>query len=191
MLQPSRDRKWTYADYLTWPADERWELIDGVAYAMVPGPMRLHQAISGDLYFLLRKSLEGKLCQVYSAPFDVRLTERSEADEETTTVVQPDISVFCSAAHLDDKGAKGPPDLVVEILSPSTSGKDMIVKRALYERHGVPEYWIVDPETRVVYQFVLTTGRYAGARELSAGMRLESATLDGVAFAVDELFPRP
>jgi len=190
MLQPSRERKWTYADYLTWPEDERWELIDGVAYAMVPGPLRLHQAISGDLYVLLRKSLEGKPCQVYFAPFDVRLTEVDESDEATKTVVQPDLSVFCSETHLDEKGAKGPPDLVVEILSPSTSSRDTIVKRALYERHGVPEYWIVDPETRMVYQFVLTSGRYAEARELSAGMRLEAATLGGVAFGIDELFPQ-
>ncbi len=188
MLKPSRERKWTYADYCTWPDEERWELIDGVAYAMVPGLARLHQEIVSDLHFLLRKCLEGRPCHVYPAPLDVRLPEMGEADERVETVVQPDISVFCSETHLDRQGAKGPPDLVVEILSPSTSGKDTIVKRALYQRHGVPEYWIVDPEGRVIYQFVLEAGRYAEARELAVGMRLESATLVGVHFQVDELF---
>ncbi len=188
MLKPSRERKWTYADYCTWPDDERWELIDGVAYAMVPGPARLHQQIAGDLYFLLRKCLEGRPCHVYPAPFDVRLPVSSEADDETGTVVQPDISVFCGESKLDDKGARGAPDLVVEILSPSTSGRDTIVKRALYERHGVPEYWIVDSEARTLYQFVLEAGRYAQARELSSEMKAESATLPGVAFRIDELF---
>jgi len=188
MLKPSSNRKWTYADYCTWPDGERWELIDGVAYEMVPGPARLHQEIAGDLYFLLRKCLEGRPCHAYPAPFDVRLAERDEADDSITNVVQPDISVFCSETNLDDKGAKGPPDLVVEILSSSTSGKDTIVKRALYQRHGIPEYWIVDPETRTVYQFVLEAGNYAEARELTAGGRLESPTLDGVGFQIDDLF---
>jgi Uma2 family endonuclease len=188
MLQPTRDRKWTYADYCTWPDDERWELIDGVAYAMTPGPTRLHQEIVSDLHFLLRSQLAGRPCHVYPAPFDVRLPDPSEADETASTVVQPDITVFCSEKNLDDKGAKGAPDLVVEILSPSTSAKDTIVKRALYERNCVPEYWIVDPVTRSIYQFVLESGRYAQARELEKGGRLESSTLEGVGFDLDELF---
>jgi Uma2 family endonuclease len=188
VLKPSRDRPWTYADYYGWPEDERWELIDGVAFAMVPGPTRLHQEMVGDLYYVLRRELEGRPCHVYPAPFDVRLPDADEADEQTHTVVQPDISVFCSEAHLDDKGARGAPDLVVEILSPSTSSKDTIIKRALYERHGVPEYWIVDPETRMLYQFVLQSGRYAEPAVLYAEARLESAALSGVAFFLSDLF---
>jgi len=188
MLQPSREQKWTYADYCTWPNDERWELIDGIAYAMTPAPRRLHQEILSDLHFILRKRLAGRPCHVYPAPFDVRLPDSSETEALTSTVVQPDISVFCSEKQLDDKGAKGPPDLVVEILSPSTSSKDSIVKRDLYERHGVAEYWIVDPETRSLYQFVLDNGRYAEPRELVTGMALASQSLPGVQFTVDEVF---
>ncbi len=186
MLRQSRDRLWTYADYCGWPEEERWELIDGVAYAMVPAPTRLHQEIVGDLYFLLRKKLEGQPCLAYPAPFDVRFADTGAADEQIHTVVQPDISVFCSEEHLDDRGAHGAPNLVVEILSPSTSSKDSIVKRALYERHGVPEYWIVDPETGTLYQFILESGRYAEPRVLGADERLESAVLPGVAFDLEQ-----
>lgn len=188
MLKPNRDRLWTYADYCSWPEEERWELIDGVAYAMVPAPTRLHQEIVGDLYYLMRRELEGRPCHVYPAPFDVRLPDGYEGDEQTQTVVQPDISVFCSEKHLDDKGARGAPDLVVEILSPSTSSKDSIIKRSLYERHGVPEYWIVDPETRVVYQFTLESGRYPEPKVLDIDSQLESAILSGVKFELKDLF---
>lgn len=188
MLKPSGDRLWTYADYCGWPEGERWELIDGVAFAMVPAPTRLHQQMVGDLYYVLRRKLEGRPCHVYPSPFDVRLPDTDEGDEQTHTVVQPDISVFCSEAHLDDKGARGAPDLVVEILSPSTSSKDSIIKRALYERHGVPEYWVVDPETRTLYQFVLESGRYTEPAVLGAEDRLESATISEVTFDLSDLF---
>ena len=187
MLQRKAGRKWTYGDYCAWPVDERWELIDGVAHAMVPAPLRRHQEILGDLYYLLRERLEGRPCRVYPAPFDVRLPDGAEADADITTVVQPDISVFCNTERLDERGARGAPDLVVEILSPSTSSKDSIVKRGLYERHGVPEYWIIDPETATLYQFRMAQGRYAEPRVLQAG-RLESSALAGVALEVAAIF---
>ncbi len=144
----------SYKDYLSWTADnERWELINGIAYDMSPAPTRKHQEFFGILYNKFYNYLEDKDCSVYAAPFDVRLPDGFQMDTEINTVVQPDISVFCDQDKLDDKGAVGAPDLVIEILSPSTAVKDLREKFFLYEKVGVKEYWIVDPanETLTVY----------------------------------------
>lgn len=157
MSQPAAGtaRPFTYADYRSWPEEERWELIDGVAYDMTPAPARIH----GDLSIAILKQLfahfDGKPCKVYHAPLDVRLPEGNEPDDEVETVVQPDILVVCDGNKLDDKGCRGAPDLVIEILSPSTASKDCIKKRALYEKHGVREFWLVDPTNRVVTVYSL------------------------------------
>ena len=146
--------KYTYADYCNWSEDERWELIDGEAYAM-SAPSRLHQKILVELARQIGNYLEEKTCEVYVAPFDVRLPKRNEKDEQVDTVVQPDISVICDENKLDDKGCRGAPDWVIEILSPSNSFRDLDVKRKLYEQHGVKEYWIINPEENqlMVYLF--------------------------------------
>ncbi|HAA13873.1 MAG TPA: Uma2 family endonuclease [Cytophagales bacterium] len=137
---------YTYADYASWPEEERWELIHGVAYNMTPAPNTRHQRISGNLYLAIASFLKGNSCDVFSAPFDVRLPQKGQTAEETDTVVQPDISVFCDPSKLDGKGGIGAPDWVIEILSPSTAKKDLNLKTLLYQAHGVKEYWIVDPE---------------------------------------------
>ncbi len=149
------DRSFTYADYCSWPDEERWELIDGIAYDMTPAPSRLHAVLLRELTYIFRRFLEGKPCEVFSAPFDVRLPKENEPDDEVKTVVQPDILVVCDGTKLDDKGCRGAPDLVIEILSPSTASKDCIKKRALYEKHGVREFWLVDPSNRVVTVYSL------------------------------------
>ena len=144
------DRKFTYKDYLLWSEDERWELIYGEACDMSPAPVRRHQAILLSLARIISDITDKGQCETYIAPFDIRLTEITESvedyasDESITTVVQPDISVFCNPDLLDERGAHGAPDLIVEILSPSTSYKDQTVKLALYERYKVKEYWIVN-----------------------------------------------
>ena len=158
MGEPARktDRRYTYRDYRSWPDDERWELIDGVAWNMSPAPVRRHQGILTEILTQLLPYLKGKPCKAYAAPFDVLLPERpDQAEDEVSTVVQPDISVVCDLSRLTDRGCTGAPDLVVEILSPHTARKDMEVKRALYERHGVHEYWIDDPGNRCVQAYVL------------------------------------
>lgn len=157
MSQPAvgTTRLFTYADYCSWPEEERWELIDGVAYDMTPAPSRLHASISGDLFFALKRFFDGKPCEVYAAPFDVRLPVNGEPDDQVETVVQPDILVVCDGKKLDDKGCRGAPDLVIEILSPATASKDCILKRALYEKHGVREFWLVDPANRMVTVYSL------------------------------------
>ena len=136
---------WSYRHYKTWPDEERWELIEGRAYAMSPAPTRYHQDLSGRLFADIHAALRGKPCKVYAAPFDVLMPAGEEADDEVDTVVQPDIVVYCDRSKLTRAGARGAPDLVVEILSPSTARKDQHEKYALYERSGVREYWVVDP----------------------------------------------
>lgn len=151
--------RYTYGDYQTWPEDTRYELVDGVAYAMT-GPSRRHQEIVGNLFVQLANALEGRPCRVYVAPFEVRLPKADEADALVDTVVQPDLSVFCDRTKLDERGARGAPDWVIEVLSPATAGHDQIVKRRAYERAGVREYWLVHPTDRIVTIYWLTDGAY-------------------------------
>lgn len=150
------DHKFTYREYCSWPEDERWELIDGVAYDMSPAPSRKHQEISGELFFQIQFILRKQKCKVYSAPFDVVLPQYPiESDDESTTVVQPDISVICDQTKLTENGCLGAPDLIIEILSPSTSKKDLNEKFGLYEKQGVKEYWVVDPGNKYIRVFHL------------------------------------
>jgi len=153
-------RSFTYGDYRHWPEEERWELIDGAAYDMCPAPGRNHQDFVVELSYQIKDFLKGKPCKVYVAPLDVRLPDRNEADDEVKTVVQPDISVICDRSKLDQAGCRGAPDWIIEILFPAPSHKDQTVKKALYERHGVREYWLVDPESRLLTRYFLEEGRY-------------------------------
>lgn len=157
------DDRFTYADYLTWDDDQRWELIDGEAFCMSPGPSRLHQKWLGELHRQIANYLEERPCEVYLAPFDVRLQDLPGAsDEGTLTVVQPDIMVVCDLDKLDDRGIKGAPDLVVEIISPSTAKRDITVKHQLYQRYGVKEYWLLYPNDRTLLVYKLSEeGRYS------------------------------
>ncbi len=153
VLPKIKNERYTYADYLTWDDDLRWEIIDGFAYDMSPAPTTKHQVVLVNLLNSFYNYLKGKPCKVFPAPFDVRLSKIGANDDEVENVVQPDISVICNPMKLDEKGAIGAPDLVVEILSPSTSKKDMGIKSFLYQKFGVREYWIVDPvsESVIVY----------------------------------------
>src|SRR5512135_1548576 len=146
-----RDREHhTYGDYLAWPEDVRYELIDGFAYLMAPAPDLAHQDIAGEIYFQVRRALEGKPCRAFIAPVDVRLPKSGEADDAVDTVVQPDVLVVCDEAKLDRRGVRGAPDWVVEVISPASASHDQVIKRRLYERYGVREYWLVHPADRVV-----------------------------------------
>lgn len=169
--------RYTYSDYLTWNDDQRWELIDGVAYNMTPAPSRLHQQIALELSRQVANYLLDKPCQVFAAPFDVRLPEGDESADETYTVVQPDISVVCDSHKLDDAGCIGAPDLIVEIISPPSSRRDHKEKFVCYERAGVKEYWLADPVSKTVMVFKLgfdnRYGRpdvYADEEKVSVGV---------------------
>ncbi len=162
--------KWTYADYLTWPDDERWEIIDGVAYSMSPAPATVHQRILSRLALPILAHLEGKRCELFLAPFDVRFAEQQNAsDNYIDTVVQPDILVVCDKNKLDERGCNGPPDFIIEISSPSTGKNDLTRKFDLYQRHGVNEYWIVHPEQQTVMVFKIGEDGMYGKPERYAG----------------------
>ncbi|MDR1428871.1 MAG: Uma2 family endonuclease [Spirochaetaceae bacterium] len=149
--------RYTYRDYLVWKTDERYEIIDGEAY-MMAAPSRMHQEISMALSAMLYTYLEGKPCRVYAAPFSVRLFPAEDNSDDT--VVEPDITVVCDASRLDDRGCKGAPDFIIEISSPSTARHDHIVKFNKYREAGVREYWIVNPEEKVVSAYRLKNGEY-------------------------------
>lgn len=154
MVMPAEKERYTFEDYLTWGENEHMELLDGEAI-MMASPSRVHQKICGEMFRQFANYLEGKKCEVYAAPFGVRLFEREgDIPKDVQTVVEPDISVICDLNKLDEHGCKGAPDLVIEILSPSTLRHDRLVKLRLYQRAGVREYWIVDLENKAVQVFL-------------------------------------
>ncbi len=181
MPQPKDNQKYSYADYCTWDNDQRWELIDGVAYAMSPAPGVTHQKASGDLFSQLYNYLKGKPCQAFHAPFDVRLN----ANDEDDTVVQPDILVVCDRSKLSEKGCKGAPDLVIEITSPSTARHDRVTKLNLYRAAGVREYWLVEPVSKTVQVCVFETGDVKGYTDADAA---PVAVLPGCVIDLKDVF---
>jgi len=155
-LKLSLNQKYSYADYLTWIDDVRKELFNGIVKLMSPAPAYMHQKISGNLYLQFGNYLKKKQCQVFHAPFDVRLPKQGETDDaKIHTVVQPDICIVCDRAKLDARGCLGAPDLIVEIVSPGSAGRDIKEKFQIYEEAGVWEYWIVRPEEQSVTVFLL------------------------------------
>ena len=160
--ETAEERLYTFADYLKWNDGKRYELIDGQVYILAPAPSPEHQRISGELYRQISNYLLDKDCQVFAAPFDVRLPEGEERDEEILTIVQPDILVVCDKSKLDQRGLKGAPDMVIEIVSPSTAGRDRGLKRDLYERNGVREYWLVDYSNKTIEVYLLNKGNSYG-----------------------------
>ncbi len=162
MALPEENKKYTFEDFLNWEEDERIEIIDGDVFMMSP-PATIHQKVSGELFRQIANYLEGKSCEVFSAPFGVRLFERNgDKPEDVDTVVEPDIIVLCDKSKLDEHGCKGAPDMAIEILSPSTRRHDKLIKFNLYQRAGVREYWIVDPYTSSVSVYLLgEDGKFA------------------------------
>jgi len=164
MADPIRkaEKSFTYSDYATWADDNRYEVIAGVAYSMAPAPSERHQWASIALSSEFFTYLKDKECRVYSAPFDVAFPEEGETFDTSTNVVQPDIVIICDKDKIIQRGCCGAPDLVVEILSPSTAPKDLKDKRKLYQRFGVKEYWIVDPIHKTIQVYKLDEqGKYS------------------------------
>jgi Uma2 family endonuclease len=178
----------TYGDLQRWSDDVRYELIDGDALAMT-GPSWQHQIVCANLLVQLVTHFRARGCRVLPAPFDIRLPEGDEHDDAIRTVVQPDISVVCDASKLDSRGCRGAPDLVVEIISPSTAARDHVIKRALYDRHGVREYWLVHPIDRIVTIYGrVGEGGFGPAELLAAAGKLTSVGFPGLEVDWDEVF---
>ncbi|MFH0998669.1 MAG: Uma2 family endonuclease [Pseudomonadota bacterium] len=161
IVQRSENERFSYADYLTWKDDQRWELINGEPVLMSPAPNRIHQTVLRKLGYQIESFMQGKACELFFAPFDVRLEEPGTCNKDVFHVVQPDLIVVCDSAKLDSHGCLGAPDWIIEIISPSTASKDHIIKRELYERFGVIEYWIVQPLDGLIMVYQLNPdGRY-------------------------------
>lgn len=190
MEQPI-EKKYTYADYLALGEKIRAELIDGELHMMSPSPSRKHQYTAGKLYWQIEDFLRDKPCEVYIAPFDVRLFEKdNNSDDETDTVVQPDISVICDKSKLDDRGCKGAPDLIIEILSPSSISHDRFVKLNLYQQAKVREYWIVSPFERSVEVLLLDEdGKFTHAGAYSKDEKAKVNVLPGCEIDLSKVFP--
>ena len=164
MPLPKPGQKYSYADYLTWNEGERWELFDGMAY-MQAAPSRIHQQISMELATQFHTYFKGKTCRVFAAPFCVRL-DNEASDNDIKNVVEPDITIVCDISKLDERGCKGSPDLIIEILSPTSGKTDKLIKFDKYEKAAVTEYWIVEPDSKLISVFVLQPNNRYGRPEI-------------------------
>ncbi len=162
-LKLDLNKRYTYADYLTWMDDVRRELHNGFIKLMTPAPSRKHQDISTNFMRIYSVFLYKKECKLYHAPSDVRFPKdkKSKADKQVYTVLQPDIFIVCDLSKLDDRGCMGAPDFIIEIVSPKNSKRDLKDKFEIYQEYGVREYWIVNPNDENVNVFVLDeNGKY-------------------------------
>jgi Uma2 family endonuclease len=178
----------SYADYLSWQLDEMVELIRGTVFRQAAAPRLIHQRISGKIFHHLYSFCQGKSCEVFSAPFDVRLPVSSLDPDKIKTVVRPDLCVVCDPEKLDELGCLGAPDLIVEILSPGNNKKELVLKYEVYEASGVKEYWVIHPSERTLLIYTLNTGKYQPSKLFTLGDRVKSQALPGFELDLDEVF---
>ncbi len=185
------NKTYTYADYMTWKFQERVELFLGKVVKMSPAPNMRHQEVATVLTVKFFNFLEGKKCKVFSAPFDVRLPlpKDKQTPDKINTVVQPDITVVCDLNKLDEQGCKGAPDLVVEVLSPGNTKKEMRDKLRIYQNAGIPAYWLIDPEHEFILLYHLDKkGMYNSSLPYVEEDIIESQALKGFKLDVEEVF---
>jgi len=192
--EPDLSGTYTYADYLTWEWPEMMELIRGKIYKMSPAPSSTHQKISGQLFLKIGNFLVEKKCQLFSAPFDVRLpvSKSKREDKDIVTVVQPDLCVICDPSKIDERGCLGAPDWIIEILSQRTSAKDLREKFDVYELAGVTEYWVVHPQEQTILVYTLNdSGKYKGIlKPLIRTDSVSPVTLPGLTIDLQQVFPQ-
>ncbi len=178
---PKEKERYTYKDYCGWPDEERWEIIDGVAYDMTPAPIIRHQDIAGNLFSILKIMLKERPCMVFIAPTDIILSDHD--------VVQPDVFVVCDKNKITEKNIQGAPDLVAEVLSPSTSKKDRWIKKELYEKYGVLEYLIIDPVGEYIERYSLgNNGKFDQGEAFDAEGVMQLKSLSGLEISVQDVF---
>ncbi len=151
---------YTYEDYLKFDLDYTVEVIRGKLFKMSPAPGSSHQEISTNFATEIGYYLKGKSCKLFSAPFDVILPFKTKDFKKSETVVQPDLCIICDSSKIKERGCFGPPDWIIEIISPNTSKKDLQDKYDVYEEAGVKEYWVVMPKSQIVEIYVLENNRY-------------------------------
>lgn len=187
MKTPDETNSYVYEEWLEW--EGHWELIDGTPYNMTPAPSWDHQYIVGELYFGLRSHFQNESCFVAVAPFDVYLSE-NEDYEKPEHVVQPDITVMCNEKLLSKKGYYGAPNLIVEVLSPSTALKDRNEKFKKYQQFGVKEYWIVDPNYKMIEVFGLEDGYYRKKEVFGEDNKLKSFIFEDLEITLKQIFEK-
>ncbi len=182
---------YSYADYLTWQFEQAVEIIKGKLMPMA-APNRKHQDISWQLTLNVGNTFKHQKCKAYAAPFDVRLYDRKKslkANQDVFTVIQPDLCVVCDLTKLDDKGCIGAPDLIIEILSPGNSKKEMKTKKDLYEESGVREYWVIDATHETLIQYVLQDNNtYSPPQIWVSDDTVTSAIFDNLKIVLTDIF---
>lgn len=160
MTIPRENSTLTYSEYLELGEDVRYEVIDGQIYNMSPAPNTKHQAVQRELLTEFNIYLRGKQCSVFGSPIDVCFSEEDNDIKKIKEWIEPDLVIVCDKSKIQEKRIVGVPDLVIEILSNSTSKKDKTVKYNRYQRAGVKEYWIVDPSNEIIYVYLLNNGKF-------------------------------
>ena len=184
-----KQQRYSYADYLTWDDDKRYEIIDGEVFDMITPPLS-HQLILGTILVQMANYFHDKPCELLMGPLDIALPDGSKCDDKIFTVVQPDIMVICDPKKIEERGIVGAPDLAVEIISPETVRKDSIIKRELYERHGVKEFWLVHPVDRLIRVYKLGKNGLFGREEVYDDQaQIEIAQFAGLSVDCRRLFP--
>lgn len=183
-------KQYSYADYLTWQFKERVELIRGWISKMSPAPSTGHQTISWDFTYYFANYFRKTDCKTFAAPFDVRLldSKKSKKDQQVFTVVQPDICVICDEKKLDERGCIGAPDLIIEIVSPGNSKREMKTKYELYEENGVKEYWIANPLEKNIMLYILKAKKYHLKKIYFDDDTIESVMFKGLVIDLKEIF---
>ncbi|MCL2442835.1 MAG: Uma2 family endonuclease [Treponema sp.] len=181
-----KNGSYTYADYLKWDGPERYQLINGEVF-MMASPSVAHQAILMELSVKFGSWLQGKTCQVFAAPLDVRLFPRE--DKTDNTVVQPDLLVVCDNKKLSKGSVNGAPDLIIEIISPSNTHSGLFYKFQHYLKAEVREYWVIDPEGKTIHVHIFDNGRYISTI-YEGNARIPVSILPGLEIALEELWVR-
>lgn len=164
-----RDKIYTYKDLLSRPDDEKWEIMDGIAYDMTPAPKVKHQDIAGNLYIMI-KTQTAHNCYTGIAPTDVVFDEYN--------VVQPDVFVVCDRGKITEDNIQGAPDLIIEVISEGTEIKDRREKKNLYEKFGVKEYILVFPEREYIEKYKLQEGKYGGPELFNWDEKMKLASFE-------------
>lgn len=181
---------YSYNDYLNWTFEERVELIRGKVFNLSSSPSTMHQLILGEIFVQISNHLRHTVTKVFPSPFDVRLNSTKETDYcKIFNVVQPDVCVVCDSTKIDAKGCIGAPDLIIEVLSPGNTDKEMKEKFEIYEENGVKEYWLVEPDHHIVLVYKLShEGKFIGLKPFTESEILTSDVVEGFEVLVKDIF---
>ena len=179
---------YTYADYINFSFDYMVELIRGRIYKMTPAPSSRHQIVAGNLHYLMRANFTEKNCQIFIAPLDVILPVYNQKKDSPNTVVQPDLCIICDHEKIQEAGCFGAPDLIIEIISPHTSKKDLTKKYEVYEEVGVREYWIVFPKEEIIETYVLINAKFSRGETFVQPDQIYSTIFPDLSFPVQDIF---